>query len=538
MRPFKLHVKTTLIVSAVVVAIFSIVAYVYTVFAIRLEHRQYEERALQLATYVADRYALRGAAFRGESQSELLQGYGFDLTLQQWYRFSTPVNGVVEVESTGVVPGSSGPERALTPDEVQKLVARDFPTPELVEHTDGRFSVFAVAPVIVNDRIREYVVGAIGVRLDIPASKSLAWQMTRLTIAAMALIVLSIAVTTYLLFKRLVYDPVDTLLTGMARAERGDLTVEVPLRAEDEIGLLTTRFNHMVDRLRENAEERAERARQLEERVRDATGELAEINTQLVQKNDTLFRMQRQLGEMERLATAGQLAAQFAHEVGTPLNLISGHVQILASKETDERTRKRLDTIASQISRIERIVRTMLDQTRQRAPRLERLDLGALLAHFFDTIMPSLAARRVSLDSHIEEDLPMILADGDQLQQVFINLVNNSLDAMPDGGRLTVTAVRVDESVHVEFMDTGHGINEADLPHVFEPLYTTRSEGGGNGLGLAVSQKIVREHSGSIVAGNLSEGGAKFTIILPVPDPPIERDEPVSEGVGADDSHQ
>ena len=254
MRPFKLHVKTTLIVSAVVVAIFLIVAYVYTVLAVRIEHKQYEERALQLATFLADRYALRGATFRGESQSELLAGYGFDLTLQQWYRFATPNDGVVTVESTGVAPGSSSPQRDLTSEEVRKLIARDFPAPELVDHPDGRFSVFAVAPVIVNDRIREYVVGAVGVRLDIPAEKSLAWQMTRLTLASMALIVFGIAITTYLLFKRLVYVPVETLLTGMARAESGDLTVEVPVRAADEIGQLTTRFNHMVDRLRENAD--------------------------------------------------------------------------------------------------------------------------------------------------------------------------------------------------------------------------------------------------------------------------------------------
>jgi signal transduction histidine kinase len=333
----------------------------------------------------------------------------------------------------------------------------------------------------------------------------------------MALTVIGIALTTYLLFKRLVYDPVDALLSGMTRAESGDLAVTVPPRALDEIGMLTVRFNHMVDRLREHAEERTAHARQLEERVRDATSELAESNDQLVRKNVELFGIQRQLGQLERLATAGQLAAQFAHEVGTPLNLISGHVQLLRAKETDERTTKRLDTIAAQISRIERIVRGMLDQTRRPTARLESLDFGALLGRLFDTIAPTLASKRVALDARIEPDLPELLGDADQLQQVFINMVNNSLDAMPDGGTLTVSARAEGPEVRVEFSDTGHGIAEADLPHLFEPLFTTKGPDKGSGLGLAVTHEIVREHGGRVEVASSPGDGATFTIFLPVP---------------------
>ncbi len=524
MRPLKLHLKTTLIVSVVVVAIFAVVAYFYTKAVIALEHRQYEDRAQQLATFYADDRARRAspaAAFldqTNESQAELLQSYGSEVTMLQVFQFGRDDAGEPIALTSAIKSRGLTAEQSLNKEEILKLVAHDFPEPITQEHPDGRFSVWALAPIILTDRSRntQYVAGAFGVQVEVPASKSLAWSMTRRTVFFMVLLVVGIAVTTYLLFKRLVYDPVDALLSGMTRAESGDLAVVVPPRALDEIGLLTLRFNHMVDRLREHAEDRAAHARQLEERVRDATSELAASNDELVRKNIELFDIQRQLGQLERLATAGQLAAQFAHEVGTPLNLISGHVQLLRAKETDERTTKRLETIAAQIERIERIVRGMLDQTRRPSARLEPLDLGGLLGRLFDTIAPTLASKRVALAEDIEEGIPALLGDADQLQQVFINLVNNSLDAMPDGGTLKVSAHLEGTEVRVEFSDTGHGIDEAHLPHLFEPLFTTKDRGHGSGFGLAVAQQIVRQHGGRIDVTSAPNVGATFRIFLPL----------------------
>lgn len=522
-RPFKLHLKTTLIVSAVVVAIFAIAAYLFTKQAIALEHRQYEERALQLATYLADRWAARASRVTpfappaGESQAELIQGYGFEVAITQVFKFTAREDGSPAAETYYVDPRSTSPARSLTDEEIVALASRGFPTPQIQDHPDGRFSVWALAPIIVNNRVsHEDVVGAIGVQVEVPTAKSLAWKMARMTIFSMVLIVVGIAVSTYLLFKRLVYDPIDALLSGIRRAERGDLSVVVPPRADDEVGLLTDRFNHMVERLREHAEDRAAHARQLEDRVREATGELETSNEELRQKNVELFGIQRQLGQLERLATAGQLAAQFAHEVGTPLNLISGHVQMLQAKETDERTLKRLETIAAQIARIERIVRTMLDQTRRPSARMEPLDLGPLLARLFDAIAPTLEANHVELAADIEPGLPAVHADADHLQQIFINLVNNALDAMPNGGTITVTARADGPAVRVAVSDSGVGIAEADLPYLFEPLFTTKDREHGTGLGLAVAQQIVHEHGGRIEAASTPGAGATFTIWLPV----------------------
>src|SRR5205823_11254008 len=152
-----------------------------------------------------------------------------------------------------------------------------------------------------------------------------------------------------------------------------------PIQAQDEIGRLSFGFNKMVTRLKEMSEKQKAYEQHLEERVLDATTEIAERNDQLEEANRQLFEIQRQLTKFERLAAAGQLAAQFAHEVGTPLNLISGHVQLLAVRIKDPKTRERLDLIASQIARIERIVRNMLDATRRPRPELQPTDINALL---------------------------------------------------------------------------------------------------------------------------------------------------------------
>src|SRR5688572_5188784 len=183
-RPFKLHLKTTLIVSAVVVAIFAIAAYLFTKQAIALEHRQYEERALQLATYLADRWAARASRVTpfappaGESQAELIQGYGFEVALTQVFKFIPREEGAPAAETYYVDPRSTSPARNLSDAEVVALASRDFPTPQIQDHPDGRFSVWALAPIIVNNRVsREDVVGAIGVQVEVPAAKSLAWKM-------------------------------------------------------------------------------------------------------------------------------------------------------------------------------------------------------------------------------------------------------------------------------------------------------------------------------------------------------------------------
>src|SRR5262249_55454535 len=185
--------------------------------------------------------------------------------------------------------------------------------------------------------------------------QSSAAALRRLIWPLMLLAIVAITLTTYFLFRLIVYKPIDSLLLAMSKAEAGNLSVEVPPQSPDEIGLLTARFNRMLGRIRQMTDQLNLEQRALEGRVKEATAEIAERKEQLEEANLQLFEMQRQLTQLERMAAAGQLAAQFAHEVGTPLNLISGHVQLLRDRTTDERVIKRLDVIAGQIERINHI---------------------------------------------------------------------------------------------------------------------------------------------------------------------------------------
>ena len=232
------------------------------------------------------------------------------------------------------------------------------------------------------------------------------------------------------------------------------------------------------------------------------------------------------------MAAAGQTAAQFAHEVGTPLNLISGHVQLLRARTGDDPTAEaRLETISAQIERIERIVREMLHRTRPELPSLVPVDLNALLMRIFDATAPAMDTRRVQLQTELAEELPQVAGDADRLQQVFINLINNALDAMPEGGSLTVRtgaafsdemSVRAESDsvrppyVFIEFADTGCGMTEELRARIFDPFYTTKGMGRGTGLGLVVVRQVTREHGGDIEVESERGKGTRFRLKLPV----------------------
>jgi signal transduction histidine kinase len=376
------------------------------------------------------------------------------------------------------------------------------------------------------DSGRPREIANVTVLLAFDETTTVAARLRRLVWPLMALAIIAITLITYMLFRRIIYRPIDRLLVGISRAEEGDLAAEVEPATSDEIGLLTSRFNRMLGRIRAMTDQLSVHQRRLEERVSEATAEIAERKEQVEDANLQLFEMQRQLTQLERLAGAGQLAAQFAHEVGTPLNLISGHVQLLRVRTTDERVIKRLDVIAGQIERITNIVRSMLDSTRKPKPQFEQVDINGLLARILDATQPTLAARGVELTLNMAEGLSMIEADPDQLQQVFINMINNSLDAMPSGGVLTISTIQHGQAVEINLSDSGEGIRRDDIDLIFDPLFTTKG-GLGTGLGLTIVKQIIADHGGTVEVESEAGSGTTFRITLPISahDTPVSRTE-------------
>ena len=275
----------------------------------------------------------------------------------------------------------------------------------------------------------------------------------------------------------------------------------------------------MIERVSDMTSQREAQQLVLRDRVHEATLELEKRNQQLQQTNLELWRTTKRMNELGRLAAAGQTAAQFAHEVGTPLNLISGHVQLLRSDlERDPHdAESRIRTISAQIERIERIVRRMLDKTRFET-ELSPLDLNSLLHRLCDAMSPAFDRRDIRVVESLAETLPLIAGSSDRLQQLFLNLINNSLDAMPNGGEVYIsTSIEQakpgrTEQVVVDFADTGSGMTAEVLSHIFDPLYTTKERGHGTGLGLVIVSQIVAEHGGVIDVGSELGQGTRFRL--------------------------
>ncbi|HKT11480.1 MAG TPA: ATP-binding protein [Terriglobia bacterium] len=329
-------------------------------------------------------------------------------------------------------------------------------------------------------------------------------------LAGLAFLILVI----HIFFLQSVRRPVKEMIRVMDSAEGKSLAARARVRSHDEIGQLAERLNRMLARVESfNVE--------LGQKVQDATAELASRNEELKRINEELFETQKNLAHSERLAIAGQLAAGLAHEIGTPLNSISGHVQLLARQEVGGAAgARRLEIIERQIDSIVRSVKQLLSWTRQFDLRLEKVDVARLLEDSLMLSSPALQLRHIRVVKDWARGCPQVYADPGYLQQVFLNLINNSMDAMPSGGALTTRtrfpSSEQENAMVIEVEDTGVGIAQETLQRIFEPMFTTKRLGTGAGLGLAISDQIIRQHKGTIRAESEPGRGTRFTIILPV----------------------
>src|SRR5574338_238342 len=217
----------------------------------------------------------------------------------------------------------------------------------------------------------------------------------------------------------------------------------------------------------------------------------------------------------EQLASIGTLVAGLAHEVGTPMGVIQGHAKLLESKVTDEQARWRLHTIQEQIARISKLIQSLLNMARPSRSAGTPVALAPLLDNTLAFLREKFARREIRVVRELE-DVPSVRGDAERLQQLFLNLFMNAADAMPDGGELRVVLRAAPGGVEVEVADTGTGIAAADVERVFDPFYTTKPAGHGNGLGLSVVRSIVGDHGGDIEVQSEVGVGTTFTVLLPL----------------------
>lgn len=231
-------------------------------------------------------------------------------------------------------------------------------------------------------------------------------------------------------------------------------------------------------------------------------------------------KMEEQLQQASKLASLGKLTAGISHEIGNPLASISSLVQELKSLKMDsgedkEFSSESLKTINSHIERIAKIVRSLGDFARISTQEKIPSNISEILDRTINLVKYDKRFKNVQLVPNIDT-IPPLRINPDQIQQVFLNLMLNSIDAMPDGGKLTVSMKKTDNSVEVVFSDTGTGIDETIIDRIFDPFFTTKLPGRGTGLGLSICYGIIREHNGTITVKSRRGEGTTFTIRLPV----------------------
>jgi signal transduction histidine kinase len=316
---------------------------------------------------------------------------------------------------------------------------------------------------------------------------------------------------------RIVGRPVSLLEAAMKRVEGGALDERVPAATHDEVGALSRGFNAMLARLAEADQEIRAFNRRLADEVKSATLDLARKNEALAQLNRLLRETRQELGDKERLAALGQLAAQLAHEIGTPLGSVSGHLQLaLSGRDVPPPLKDRLQVATRELERVSKIVRDYLDSTRTVAPERVPVDVELVVDEALGISIGAEARARIDLDKRIDAAAAHADTDPGLLRQILVNLITNAVDALPDaGGRIAVEAGATDGAVAIAVRDDGVGIAPEDAARIFEPFYTTKGRGKGTGLGLAICRELATALGGRITVDSAPGRGSTFTVTLP-----------------------
>lgn len=310
---------------------------------------------------------------------------------------------------------------------------------------------------------------------------------------------------------RMVNIPVKKLSIGTQEIVKGNLDHKIDIQTSDEIGFLALSFNLMTLELKRAREELTAWAQTLEQRVAEKTEELR--------------RAQKHMVQIEKMVSLGTLAATVAHELNNPLEGILTYAKLLRKKlESDIPTAENihemvgeLTIIADETARCGNIVKNLLLFSREKVGEFKDTDLRFIIERSLKLIDHHLKMNNITPVVEMEEKPSILYCDAHQLEEALLALEINSVEAMPGGGtfRIAVKEIEYLNAVQIVISDTGTGIREEEMPHIFEPFYTTKKDGKGTGLGLSVVYGIIERHSGTISVDSKPNMGTTFTITLP-----------------------
>lgn len=287
------------------------------------------------------------------------------------------------------------------------------------------------------------------------------------------------------LITKLMLRPIGQVIAMSRRVIGGDLSARVGIRQRGEMGALLTAIDDMADAVSQREEKLKAAARQ-------------------------------QIGQSEKLASIGRLAAGVAHEVNNPLTGVLTFAHLLRDKKSmNEEDRTDLDVIIRETTRVRDIVRGLLDFARESPSRRQPLDINRSVAQMMTLLRSQKEFKGIHIEECLADNLPKVSGDQNQLQQVLLNLALNACEAMPGGGTLTIRTRTEDGQVLIDVIDTGLGIRKNHLDKIFDPFFTTKPVGKGTGLGLSVSYGIIQQHGGDLQVVSEEGKGSTFTVVLP-----------------------
>jgi two-component system sensor histidine kinase HydH len=258
----------------------------------------------------------------------------------------------------------------------------------------------------------------------------------------------------------------------------------------------------------------SQRERTQKERYQAAVGHLEKSYAQLKEQADLILEIEEQLRRADRLSALGELSAGMAHEIRNPLGSIRGTAEILQDGiESSDPRYEFTRILIKEVDRLNRVVQNFLDFARPAEKERSAVDVGGLLREVLTLTRLHAQKNGVKIELEVGET-PPVQANPEQIKQAFLNLILNALQAMPDGGTLTLAAETEEDRLRLRFSDTGQGIPQENLERVFNPFFTTRSNG--TGLGLAITHRIIQGHGGRMEVESRVGEGTTFTVILPV----------------------
>lgn len=356
------------------------------------------------------------------------------------------------------------------------------------------------------------VLGVLDTNLSLAKADAQLAESNRRTLAYTVVAMLIVAALSGLFIIKVVDGPIKVLTHGTERLSRGDLGYQIEITSQDEVGDLARSFNTMSLQLRAANEQIVAWSKTLEDRVEEKTRELRKAHEHVLL--------------IEKMATVGKMAAVVAHEINNPLSGILTYAKLMRkwlargemNGEKLNEAAECLDLIGRESLRCGEIVRNLLTFSRSAPMNVQTSDINMIVDRTFRLVEHQLEMSGIETQVQAEDDLPRVQCDPSQIEQVLLALIMNAVDAMPKGGNLWLRTrlTAAHDGVEIEVRDDGSGISPEVLPHIFEPFETTKEEGKGVGLGLAISHSIIERHHGRIDVQSEVGKGTTFTLVLPV----------------------